>query len=95
MMSAHILQVCSVDCSPLEPNRAVSAGTDRCIKVAYQPRCCILRRPQVDALPSFCVFTHALPVRSAANGAFLSHLAVSRPLLPGTVTLAWVPNADE
>ncbi len=27
------LQVCSVDCSPLQPNQAVSGGTDRCIKV--------------------------------------------------------------
>lgn len=27
------LQVCSVDCSPMQPNQAVSGGTDRCIKV--------------------------------------------------------------
>lgn len=32
-----LLQVCSVDCSPLEPNRAVTAGTDRCIKVLSLP----------------------------------------------------------
>jgi hypothetical protein len=27
------IQVCSVDCSPLEPAKAVSGATDRCIKV--------------------------------------------------------------
>ena len=28
-------QVCSVDCSPMQPNQAVSGGTDRCIKVPH------------------------------------------------------------
>ena len=28
-------QVCSVDCSPMQPNQAVSGGTDRCIKVLH------------------------------------------------------------
>jgi len=27
-------QVCSVDCSPTDPHKAVSGATDRCIKVS-------------------------------------------------------------
>ncbi|KAK9845276.1 hypothetical protein WJX81_001992 [Elliptochloris bilobata] len=32
-LTGHVAKVCSVDCSPMQPNQAVSGGTDRCIKV--------------------------------------------------------------